>query len=214
MVSTGSRTPILQAAGVPIASVDPRRINLFHRGSEQAIFVQGQADASFDASDFIEFLRTTERWKPRCRPLQASSLQPHPYYNLFSDTTAYFLTWNSLPIQGKRMTVLSEANVGLSKEIFHNEERLQVFTNEYSGGLTIQGEIQNTAFDQGEGWTGPVICKALSGCTGQQDFLISNLLRSVTAAGLPQLEVLLVAGMLPVTLWKFMLGQMVAHFAW
>src|SRR6478609_2191573 len=45
----------LQFAGVPLGSIDPRRINIFHRGMEQAIFVQGQSDAQFDPADFIEF---------------------------------------------------------------------------------------------------------------------------------------------------------------
>src|SRR5580765_2212713 len=44
----------LQAAGFPLSS-DPRFIQLFHRGKEQAIYVKGQADAVFDASDYIEF---------------------------------------------------------------------------------------------------------------------------------------------------------------
>ena len=81
---------------------------------------------------------------------------------------------------------------GVLKETFHNEERLTVFSNEYSGGLTKVGVIQNTAFDQGEGWTGKIICKGLSGCTGVQDFVIDNLGVGITAGGLPQVEVLLV----------------------
>ncbi|NOT77213.1 MAG: hypothetical protein HOP08_20000 [Cyclobacteriaceae bacterium] len=182
----------LQAAGVPIGSIDPRKINLFHRGNEQSIFVQGQSDASFDPADFIEFYGRRNDGTLDADLYKPSSLQPHPYYNLFSDTTSYFLTWNSLPIQGKRMSLFSETNSSsLPVEIYHTEERLQVYSNEYSGGLTVLGEIQSTAFDQGEGWTGLNICKNLSGCTGQRDFLIDNIVRGVTPSGTPQLELLL-----------------------
>ncbi len=182
----------LQAAGAPTAEIDPRRITLFHRGTEQAIFVQGQADATLDPSDFIEFYGQRNDGTLDADLYKPSSLQPHPYYNLFNDTTAYFLTWNSLPVQGKRMNSFFETNgSGISKEPFHNEERLQVYSSQYSGGLTLLGEIQNTAFDQGEGWTGTIICKNLSGCIGQQDFLADNLVRGVTAGGNPQFELML-----------------------
>src|SRR5437868_5617904 len=37
----------LQAAGFPVNS-DPRFIQLFHRGKEQAVYIKGQADAVFN----------------------------------------------------------------------------------------------------------------------------------------------------------------------
>src|SRR5688500_11704404 len=45
----------LQAAGFPVGSVDPKKIQLFHRGVEQHIFVDGENDLQFDPTDFIEF---------------------------------------------------------------------------------------------------------------------------------------------------------------
>ena len=36
----------LQAAGFLVAGVDPKKIQLFHRGTEQAILVEGEEDAS------------------------------------------------------------------------------------------------------------------------------------------------------------------------
>ena len=182
----------LQAAGVPIGSIDPRKINLFHRGTEQAIFIQGQADAIFDPADFIEFYGQRNDGTLDRDLYNPSTLQPHAYYNLFNDTTAYFLTWNSLPVQGRRMNSFSELNNSLPKESFYNEEQLRIYSSEYAPGYTFLGEIQSTAFDQGEGWTGPLICKALSGCTGQQDILIDKIIRPAIPSGTPQLEMLLV----------------------
>src|SRR5882762_9406940 len=45
----------LQSAGFPVASVDPRFLQVFYRGLEQAITVQGQSDAQFNPGDFLEF---------------------------------------------------------------------------------------------------------------------------------------------------------------
>ena len=182
----------LQSAGVPIGGIDPRRINLFYRGIEQAIFVQGQADAIFDPADYIEFYGNRNDGTLDA-DLYPPGLQPHLYYNLYNDTTAYFLTWNPLPVQGKRMRSFFETNSSaLPVETFHTEERVQVYSNEYSGGLTLGGYIQNTGFDKGEGWTGTLICTGTSGCTGLQDFVVDNLLRSIASAGSPQLEIMLV----------------------
>ena len=45
----------LQAAGFPVGSVDPQRIQLFHRGVQQAIYIEGESDGQFNNADFIEF---------------------------------------------------------------------------------------------------------------------------------------------------------------
>ena len=45
----------LQAAGLPIDSLDPRAFQLFNMGSEVAIYVEGEDDGSFDPDDYILF---------------------------------------------------------------------------------------------------------------------------------------------------------------
>jgi hypothetical protein len=65
--------------------------------------------------------------------INQTSLQPHNYYNLYSDTAAYFLTWQLSAVQGKRIANFSEINVtNIPKEEFHQEERLLILMNEYS----------------------------------------------------------------------------------
>ncbi len=178
----------LQAAGLPIGTIDPRRFNLYHRGVEQAITVTGQNDAVFDPSDVIEFYGRRNDGTLDADLYEPVSSQPHAYYNLFTDTTAYFLTWNPLPVPGKRMEVFAEVNSSsLPTEAAHMLESRQVFTNEFS----FVGDLQTTSFTQGEAWTGTTICTVSSGCTGQQDFLVDNLLGPMTTSGLPALEILL-----------------------
>ncbi|HQQ83560.1 MAG TPA: C25 family cysteine peptidase [Cyclobacteriaceae bacterium] len=181
----------LQAAGLPLSGIDPRRINLYHRGKEQAIFVSGENDAVFDTSDYIEFYGRKndgtldgDLYKP--------GTQPHTYYNLYSDTAAYFLTWNPLPVLGKRMSSFSQPNAGgLLKENYAYEEKLLLLTSSYAYGLTLGDEIEDTAFDAGEGWTSPGVCVGSGGCAGFADFTINNLTGQFTAASGPELEVLL-----------------------
>ncbi len=178
----------LQLASFPVNSVDPRLIKLYHRGAEQAIFVQGEADAVFNVSDFIEFYGQKNDGTLDKKLYKPTSMQPHPFYNLYSDTTAYFLTYSLIPPGGKRMASFSEVNVTtIPKETFHNEERLSVFNNRYAGGNTQNSELQYTFFDQGEGWTGIPIQQNQS-----IDYVIDLVNNPITTAGLPQFEMQLV----------------------
>jgi Peptidase family C25 len=178
----------LQSANFPVNSVDPRLIKLYHRGTEQAIFVQGEADAVFNASDFIEFYGKKNDGTRDKNLYKPTSVQPHSFYNLYNDTTAYFLTYSLIPPGGKRMASFSEVNVtNMPKETFHNEERLLVLGNRYAGGNIQNNELQYTFFDQGEGWTGTPLQQ-----TQSIDYVIDLANNPVTTAGLPQLEMMLV----------------------
>lgn len=180
----------LQAANFPVGSVDPRLIQVFHRGVEQAIFVQGEADAVFNTNDFIEFFGKRNDGTLDQKLYQPASAQLNPYYNLYSDTAAYFLTYRLIPPAGKRMDLFSEVNVtNIPKEVSHNEQRMRIAADYYSGGFKQGDELQNTFFDQGEGWVGQPIRQNES-----VDYVINLVTNTVPGSGQPQLE-LLVVGM-------------------
>ncbi len=178
----------LQAAGFPVNTVDPRFIQLFHHGQEQSIYVKGQADAVFNTSDYIEFYGQKNDGTLDSSLYKPSSLQPHKYYNLYSDTTAYFLTYNFVPPRGQRMDSVQLVNVNsLPAETYQYTQRLFVIHDQYSAGLTASDLIQSTYFDQGEGWTGVALQQ------GQLvDYTIDSVTNGVTTAGNPKLELLLV----------------------
>ncbi|GAA0890712.1 hypothetical protein GCM10009122_03910 [Fulvivirga kasyanovii] len=180
----------LTNAGFPVNSVDPRRLQLFHRGQEQAIHVQGQGDAIFNTSDYIEFYGQKNDGKSDAELYEPVSAQPHQLYNIYTDTTAYFLTYNVLPVNGKRMETFSENNInGLPAQASHGEEVTIINTNQYSGGRSFNASdvTKFSYFDYGEGWTGQMIQE------GQfVDYIINGVNLSVQSAGNPRLRVLLV----------------------
>lgn len=185
----------LQQAGVPVTSIDPRLIQVWHRGVEQAILFkhsQSPADANFDSDEYLEFYGQQNDGTRDTKLYQPSSAQPHPYYNLYSDTSVYFLTVNPLPVQGKRMGTIDQVNsTSLPKEIDHQEQRLVVYTTEYSGGDVLADVITQSYFDEGEGWTGATICTKNSDCVGneQRDFTIDQMTNTVVALSPPVLEI-------------------------
>ncbi len=178
----------LQNAGVPVSAIAPQLVQLFHRGKEQAIFVKGQSDGVLNTDDYIEFFGQANDGTLDKTLYKSSTSQPHNYYNLFSDTTAYFLTWSLGAVPGKRVTFFDEVNVtNIPKEVFHNEERLIINQTQYAGGVTVNDILQYTHFDMGEGWTGNAVIQGQS-----VDYTINLVNNIETGSGNPQLEILLV----------------------
>lgn len=185
----------LQKAGLPTATVDPTRLQLFHRGVEQAVYVAGESDNRIDPADFLEFYGRGNDGAPDSLLYRPVSAQPHAYYNLFSDTTAYFLTWRSrsgMPAdagkRGKRMASYTDADdTSLTPEPYHWAEELRVFTETYPGyPAGIPPKIEYSHYEAGEGYTGVV---------QQQDrrydipFVLSDAVRT---GPVPQIDGLLV----------------------
>ena len=134
----------LQDAGFPVAGVDPRRLQLFFRGQEQAIAVPGQQDARFDLTDEILFYGQQNDGTLDTELYLAPEAQPHPSYNLYSDTTAYFLTWRLDAGVGRRMATFSENNVSnLPAEPFHLKEETQRFATEFLGRSAVSNRISH-----------------------------------------------------------------------
>lgn len=142
----------LQRAAVPIATVKPAAFQLFRRGIEQSVYVEGQADGRFDATDYIEFYgQANDGTLDSVLYQEASSRQPHTHYSLFSDTAVYFLTWRLDGQLGKRIDTASTSVTGL----YHDERDLRLFTTDYPGyPAGIAGQAESSLYTDGEGYTG------------------------------------------------------------
>ncbi len=170
-------------AGVP-SSVEAAELKLYHRGVEQAIFVSDGADGLLDPGDFIEFFGRGNDGVSDSSLYPSPDAQPHQYYNLFSDTTCYFLTLGSGA--GKRMAVADPGDAGLPASTHYWDEKLLVLHESYSAGRNY-GDILLSAFDTGEGWMGHQIIQNQTA-----DYVLPDITQSFQAAGVPTLEVLLV----------------------
>ncbi|MDJ1485963.1 C25 family cysteine peptidase [Cytophagaceae bacterium YF14B1] len=181
----------LQQLGLPLANVDPRRIQIFHRGVEQAITVSGEADAFFNENDYIEFYGKGNDGTLDSELYRPTNAQPHKYFSLYSDTTYYFLTWRLDNGLGKRMPTVTEANTNnLPAESYHWDEKLLLLTSEYDEGK-LYPEYLGTAkashsfYDYGEGWTGARKNKFES-----VDYTLTGLTNVGSPTVKPKLEVL------------------------
>ena len=173
----------LVAAGIP-SFVDPKTLKIFHRGVEQAIYVEGEGDNQLNTNDFVEFFGRRNDGTLDAQLFATPAAQPHKLYNLYSDTTAYFLTYGGA--SGKRANATAQTTQNPAEQ-FHWDERLIIYSGQYSPGVEYNsGEVQLSAFENGEGWTSPQILHGSSA-----DFAVGGITNSVPSAGLPKIELLL-----------------------
>ncbi len=103
----------LSSLGIDAATVDPRTIKIFNNGGyalseklesttptgmiENAIYISGEADGSFDANDYILFYgRGTDFWE-----YQATTKKIERYHHPFSKDNFYWISFGGA--NGKRM---------------------------------------------------------------------------------------------------------------
>lgn len=178
--------------GFPVGAVDPRKIQLFHLGQEVAIKVEGQLDGVFDLTDYLEFYGEKADGTTDTPLYLTPEAQPHTFYNIFSDSSAYFLTYKLNLETGLRMDDYAEINVGgLPAENYHLADNLSLFTSTYYVGRSYgsSNKIILPTYDVGEGWTGNFAS------TGQFiDQTITGLTNQVQEDINPSIEVLLTEG--------------------
>jgi hypothetical protein len=130
----------LDSVGVPVTSVDPRNFQLFTKGKEQAIWVEGESDGSFDPGDYIEFYgEGNDGWLDSAL-YRSPEEHTNPYYSLYSDSLPYFLTWNENAIS-RRLVIFEDTNFTAKTpdKSFVHESLLSFNTSTYTG-LPIESD--------------------------------------------------------------------------
>jgi hypothetical protein len=175
----------LVKVGIPAGSIDAQTFQLFHRGVEQALYIYSEQDEVLSGNGYIEFYGRKNDGTLDAALYTPSSLQPHAYYNLYSDTTAYFLTYGHG--FGKRMGYAPVPAETAAQKTYHLEENVLVLTTEYAYGSDNNGtQVYSSGFGLGEGWTGNQIHTAQ-----QLNYTISGITNASINNGSPTLELLI-----------------------
>ncbi|RIW17525.1 transporter [Algoriphagus lacus] len=175
----------LRASGINTENLDPRAIRIFHRGKEVAIHVEGETDGKIDPQDYIDFYgrrNDAELDKKLYRNFQTI---PNPYFNTYTDTTAFFLTVTP-GTPGKRMLQRAAPAGNLAQVTNFETEQLQVFADQYSLGVAYTLGFRLSSYDKGQGWMGTAFGKGQA-----RDLTFSNL-GSLLNSGTAKLEIGLV----------------------
>lgn len=150
----------LEQAGLNLADVDPRSLQLFHRGEEVAIFVSGENDGSFDDQDFLEFFGKKNDGTLDF-DLYKTDRIPNPFFNTHNDSVAYFLTVNPAA-QGKRMATRNAPEPDSPTVTTYQTEELKVFSDQYSLGSAYTLGFRLSSYDVGQAWMSRLIRKGQS----------------------------------------------------
>lgn len=139
----------LQQAGLNLKTVDPRWISLYHRGKEVAIYIQGEEDGQLDAGDYLLFYGGKN--DATLDSLLFGDIPPaNPFFNVHSDSTAFFLCVNSGTF-GKRMNVQKVVQE-LPLSPYYLERKRIVFSEQYAMGAAYSLGFHLSKYDTGEGW--------------------------------------------------------------
>lgn len=144
-----------QLVGTSLSSIDPRSIQLFARGSEQYIYVEGEDDGVFNAGDFIEFYAEhNDGWLDESL-YPSSSEHTNPYYSLYNDTIYYFLTWDPTGVASTfRFDDVSYGTPPSTPLAYYIEEQNKLYSQGYHAGKSIDGsDVSVSQYLGGKGWT-------------------------------------------------------------
>ena len=93
-------------------SINPRNFQLFIKGQEQHLHIEGGNDGEFNTSDFIEFYANNQMGDVDSLLYTYTKYTPNPYVPLFNDTLYGFLTLNT-SLNNKRYSLETDTNSAL-----------------------------------------------------------------------------------------------------
>lgn len=152
-VSSSTWESALSEIGLDLTDVDPRSIQVFGRGEEQYIHVEGETDGSFDSGDYIEFFgQCNDGWADESL-YPSSDEHTNPHYSLFNDTASYYITWdpNDSASSFRYETIGLTTPSGQSLSYVWSTAR-RFYNNVYQKGEDLRGGVPPGFYVGGKGW--------------------------------------------------------------
>jgi len=146
----------LEGIGLDPATFDPRSLQIFNAGEEQYMYVSSENSSIFRRDDFIEFYgEKNSGWLDTLLYVDPAD-QLNPDYSLYTDTAAYYLTWNNSFVNKRYISQTHDAS--------------QTYTQEQYCKHTIRKNLTGTYLYSddspfilaAEGWSGPIFGKGKS----------------------------------------------------
>lgn len=130
----------LESFGISLPTINPRTFQLYKKGKEVPIFVNGEEDNSFDINDYIEFFGEKNYPEISHRVINSQNEDYNEFLNRYTDSSFYFLTWNQN--DGKRISIQnntfnSSDTIGFYKNFIHVESNAS-FQNHSNNDLANQ----------------------------------------------------------------------------
>lgn len=145
----------LFAAQFPQA-VDPRTIQVFYKGVEQFVFINGENDGTLDPTDFIEFYGVRNNGSFDSLLYLHPGDQGNTAKSFFSDTSTYFVTVNTNGLPHRRMVFENKTDYSnYTPETFFTRTVNYTSAASYVKGFQDTYSLSLSAYTLGEGFTSP-----------------------------------------------------------
>lgn len=144
----------LSNAGFPVASTNPKNIQIFGRGIEIPIYIEGESDNIFNSTDFIEFYaQRNDGWFDK-EMYDVATNHLNPNYSLINDTAIYYITWNT-SLNNRRLVVENDvAFASYPTESYFLKESINYHADVYSVGYEDIFGSTDPEPSEGEGYSG------------------------------------------------------------
>lgn len=120
----------LEEAGVPVDQIEGSQYQLFHNGEELPIYTT--SSNIFTDGDHLEFYGEINRSQLDQHLFQdPDNEMMNPYYSLFNDTSAYFLTWTDFGTPLRFEEVENDLTNSPDKEEFYIENQIVEYHNHW-----------------------------------------------------------------------------------
>ncbi len=151
----------LSASGYSLAGINPKNIQLFYRGQEEYIYIEGESDNVFDTTDYIEFYGRYNDGAIDTRLYDNPDFQVHTYTSMFTDTSVYFLTWNTSESNNRVENLVNDLAGAPDAETHYRYQALMVngTAGVFNKSISYLSygvpylEIYSSKFEKGEGYT-------------------------------------------------------------
>lgn len=137
----------LASSGVPVSSISADNLQVFVNGEEIPIYTS--TTSTMGSNDYIEFYAEKNKGDLDVHVHSSPDDLFNPYYSMFTDSSAYFLTWNTSA--GHKRFANTPNNPSGAAEPFFLHEVVEVPTPKYNKGEE-NGEQFESTFSPGEGF--------------------------------------------------------------
>ncbi len=141
----------LTSAGVPLAEAAGSQFQLFHNGEEVPVYVT--TDGTFGDSDYLEFFgkkNTSELDRHLFKNPEEEMMNPR--YSLFTDSSAYFLTWSAAASPKRFENIQNDLTNLPPKEASYFAEREYNYFSQFNKKQNSQG-VSSSDYGVSEGFT-------------------------------------------------------------
>lgn len=141
----------LTEAGLPVATIDGSKYQLFHNGKEVPIYTS--TPNPFSPTDYLEFYGQKNRSELDQHLFQNPEEEMmNPLYSLFTDTSAYFLTWTDIGIPLRFEELGNDLTNLPPKENYYLEEQVMEYHSSWDKEKNGQG-VSVSNFTMAEGYS-------------------------------------------------------------